>query len=102
MDPTIATDPRLSRLPIPNILRSPGLELFRKYHYPDGYALSCFKPETAEALKTISQVMVEPKPNALEWKPKPTDDGNNPKGPAEGTTPGGICGTAEQAINRLE
>ena len=102
MDPTIATDPRLSRLPIPNILRSPGLELFRKYHYPDGYALSCFKPETAEALKTISQVMVEPKPNALEWKPKPADDGNNIKGPAEGTTPGGICWTAEQAINRLE
>jgi len=46
--------------------------------------------------------MVEPKPNALEWKPKPADDGNNTKGPAEGTTPGGICGTAEQAINRLE
>ena len=102
MDPTIATDPRLGRLPIPNILRSPGLELFRKYHYPDGYALSCFTRETAEALKTISQVMVEPKPNGLEWKPKPADNGNKPDGSAENTTPGGVCGTTEQSTNRLE
>ena len=69
MFPSVADDPRLSRLPLPNCIRSPGLELFRKYHYPDGYALSCFSPETANVLKEISKVMTEPAPNVLEWKP---------------------------------
>jgi len=102
MDPTIANDPRLSRLPLPNSLRSPGLELFRKYHYPDGYALSCFTPETAKVLETISQVMVEPKPNALEWKPKSNPDDNVTARPAENTISPGLCGTAEPATIRSE
>ena len=46
--------------------------------------------------------MVEPKPNGLEWKPKPADNGNKPDGSAENTTPGGVCGTTEQSTNRLE
>lgn len=99
MDPSIANDPRFARLPLPNCLRSPGLEMFRNYHYPDGYALSCFKPETAKVLEEISKVMVEPKPNGLEWKPK--HDNNPPKG-EEDTTPGAVCETAEQPIKRLE
>jgi len=88
MDPTIATNPTLSRLPLPNSIRCPALELFRKYHYPDGYALSCFSVSTANVLKEISQVMVEPKANELEWKPTTiiTDK----------TIPGNLCESTEQ------
>lgn len=113
MDPSIANDPRFARLPLPNSIRCPALELFRKYHYPDAYALSCFTPETAKVLEQISKVMVEPRPNALEWKPKPIDNaihdgsiGSQPAGTSsdsdESTSPGLLQATAEPASKRSE
>ena len=97
MDASIANDPILSRLPLPNSLRCPALELFRKYHYPDGYALSCFSNETANVLKEISQVMTEPKPNVLEWKPRTAINDTTKE-----TIPGKLCESTEQSTNKLE
>lgn len=52
----------MERLPLPNAIRCPALELFRRYKYPDEHAVKQFKePVIVEVLEKL--VAVEDKPN---------------------------------------
>jgi len=45
---------RMDRLPLPNIVRCPALDLFRRYKYPDDHAIKQFKEtEIAHVLEKI-------------------------------------------------
>lgn len=49
-----------SKLPMPNCIKCPALELFRKYKYPDDYAIKAFEnEETKKVLEKISAVSIE-------------------------------------------
>ena len=44
----------MDRLPLPNVLRCPALDLFRRYKYPDDHAVKQFKEtEIAHVLEKI-------------------------------------------------
>jgi hypothetical protein len=52
----------MDRLPLPNAIRCPALELFRRYKYPDEHTLKQFKETViAEVLEKL--VSVEDKAN---------------------------------------
>jgi len=49
-----------SKLPLPNSVSCPALDLFRKYKYPDDYAIKCFEnEEVKKVLEKISSVKIE-------------------------------------------
>ena len=51
----------MSRLPLPNIIHCPALELFRRYKYPDDHAVKQFKePVIVEVIEKL--VAAEDKP----------------------------------------
>ena len=44
----------MDRLPLPNIVRCPALDLFRRYKYPDDHAVKQFKEtEIAQVFEKI-------------------------------------------------
>jgi len=52
----------MDRLPLPNSIKCPALELFRKYKYPDDHTIQQFKePVIVEVLQKI--ISVDTKPN---------------------------------------
>jgi hypothetical protein len=52
----------MDRLPLPNSLKCPALELFRKYNYPDDHTIQQFKePVIVEVLQKIISVDTKPK-----------------------------------------
>ena len=52
----------MDRLPLPNSVKCPALEVFRKYKYPDAHAVEQFKePVIVEVLQKIIAVETKPK-----------------------------------------
>lgn len=52
----------MDRLPLPNSIKCPALELFRKYKYPDDHTVQQFKePVIVEVLQKIISVETKPK-----------------------------------------
>lgn len=52
----------MDRLPLPNSVKCPALELFRKYKYPDDHAVQQFKePVIVEVLEKIISIETKPK-----------------------------------------
>lgn len=51
----------MDRLPLPNSIKCPALELFRKYKYPDDHTIQQFKePVIVEVLQKIISVEIKP------------------------------------------
>jgi hypothetical protein len=52
----------MDRIPLPNSVKCPALELFRKYKYPDDHTIQQFKePVIVEVLEKIIAVETKPK-----------------------------------------
>jgi hypothetical protein len=52
----------MDRLPLPNSVKCPALELFRRYKYPDDHTIQQFKePVIVEVLQKIIGVDTKPK-----------------------------------------
>jgi hypothetical protein len=52
----------MDRIPLPNSLKCPALELFRRYKYPDDHTIKQFKePVIVEVLEKIISVDTKPK-----------------------------------------
>ena len=52
----------MDRLPLPNSVKCPALELFRRYKYPDDHTIQQFKePVIVEVLQKIISVESKPK-----------------------------------------
>lgn len=52
----------MDRLPLPNSVKCPALELFRRYKYPDDHTIQQFKePVIVEVLQKIIAVDTKPK-----------------------------------------
>jgi hypothetical protein len=51
----------MERLPLPNSIKCPALELFRKYKYPDDHTIQQFKePVIVEVLEKIISTETKP------------------------------------------
>jgi hypothetical protein len=62
-----------SKLPVPNCISCAGLELFRKYKYPDEYAIKCFEnEETKKVLEKISELKIENVPTITTFQSAPS------------------------------
>ncbi len=52
----------MDRIPLPNSVKCPALELFRRYKYPDDHTIQQFKePVIVEVLEKIISLETKPK-----------------------------------------
>jgi hypothetical protein len=62
-----------SKIPLPNCISCPALDLFRKYKYPDEYAIKAFEnQDVKKVLEKISGVKIEHVPTITTFQSAPS------------------------------